>query len=70
MNERDTGNFFAGFMVGAIIGVALGFLFAPQSGVETREMIKSKAEKAKEKAGELSEKVKQMTSDIKEKIQS
>lgn len=68
MSDRGTGNFFAGFMVGAIIGVALGFLFAPQSGTETREIIKSKAELAKEKAEELAEKVKKATSNIQEKL--
>lgn len=33
----------AAFMIGAFIGVALGMLFAPRSGRESREALKQKA---------------------------
>ena len=36
-------NFFEGFVVGAIVGVVGGLLFAPQTGEETREKIRVKA---------------------------
>ncbi|HNY39543.1 MAG TPA: YtxH domain-containing protein [Bryobacteraceae bacterium] len=36
------------FLLGLGVGVAVGFLFAPKSGTETRELIKSKAEEGKE----------------------
>jgi len=36
------------FCLGVGIGVAVGFLFAPKSGEETREMIRSRAEEGKE----------------------
>lgn len=36
------------FLLGLGVGVAVGILFAPKSGEETREMIKSKAEEGKE----------------------
>ncbi|HET6477665.1 MAG TPA: YtxH domain-containing protein [Dehalococcoidales bacterium] len=53
MAEKDTGASFAvGFLLGAIVGVAIGFLYAPQPGRETRAMLKEKAEIAAEKAKE------------------
>lgn len=36
------------FFLGLGIGVAVGILFAPKAGEETRELIKSKAEDSKE----------------------
>jgi gas vesicle protein len=70
MSNRDAGNFFTGMIIGTVIGLALGFLFAPQSGEETRELIRSKARVAQEKAADLSEKVKKTSAEIKDKIQS
>ena len=50
MTGKDTGTGFGiGFLVGAAIGLVIGFLYAPQSGVETRKLIKEKAEKMKAK---------------------
>ena len=70
MNDRDAGGFFAGIVVGAIIGVALGFLFAPRAGEETREVLLQKASEAKEKASELSGKVRKVASEVQEKFQT
>lgn len=36
------------FFLGLGIGVAVGLLFAPQSGEETRELLKSKADESKD----------------------
>ena len=36
------------FLLGLGVGVAVGVLFAPKSGTETRELLKSKAEEGKE----------------------
>jgi gas vesicle protein len=49
----------AGFILGAAVGVAIGMLYAPRAGVDTRAMIAEKAEEAKEKAGEAVETVKE-----------
>jgi len=53
MAEKDTGTSFAiGFILGAAAGVAIGFLYAPKPGRETRALLKEKAERAAEKAKE------------------
>jgi gas vesicle protein len=70
MSNRDAGNFFTGMVIGAVIGLAVGFLFAPQSGEETRQLIKEKAVMAREKAAEIKDKVKKASADIKDKLQS
>ena len=45
MAEKDTGASFAiGFILGAAVGVAIGFLYAPKPGKETRALLKEKAE--------------------------
>lgn len=62
MGDRDTGSSFAiGFLIGAVVGVALGFLYAPKAGKETRALLREKAsdvaERAKEVAAEAKKKV-------------
>ena len=47
-----SGDFMAGILVGVLIGGALGLLFAPEPGEETRELVAEKARKLKEVAGE------------------
>jgi gas vesicle protein len=47
-------DFFAGFVVGALVGAAAALLFAPQSGEETRDLIRDKGIELKEQANELS----------------
>jgi gas vesicle protein len=60
MSDRDTGSSFAiGFIIGAIAGVAIGFLYAPKAGKETRALLKEKAVEVKERAGEVAEKAKE-----------
>jgi gas vesicle protein len=41
--NNDFGAFLVGFLVGGLTGAAVSLLFAPQSGEETRALIKDKA---------------------------
>ena len=73
MSDKDSGASFAiGFLIGAIAGVAIGFLYAPKSGEETRAMLREKAGEIKEKASEVTEKAKEVASEagkrVKEKL--
>jgi gas vesicle protein len=47
--------FLTGFVLGGIIGLAVGILLAPQSGEETRDVIKEKGIELKSRAGELTD---------------
>ncbi len=47
-----SGDFMAGILVGALIGGALGILFAPEPGEETREIVADKARQLKDAAAE------------------
>ena len=42
MEENRGSSFFSGFLWGAVVGFVLGVLYAPRSGVETREILKEK----------------------------
>jgi len=56
---KDSGSGFAtGLIMGALIGVVVGFLYAPQSGTETRRLVKEKTEVIKEKAARAARHVK------------
>jgi gas vesicle protein len=46
---EDNGNRLSYFFLGLGMGVAVGLLFAPQSGEETRDLLKNKADDAKDK---------------------
>ena len=41
------------------MGTAIGFLYAPKPGKETRALLKEKAEKAREKAEEVAKEAKE-----------
>lgn len=44
---EDSGNRLPFFFLGLGVGVAVGLLFAPQSGEETRDILRTKADDAK-----------------------
>jgi gas vesicle protein len=48
------GDFFAGFVVGALVGAAAAILIAPQSGEETRAMIRDRGIELQERSAEVS----------------
>ena len=47
MSERD-GNSFVWFLAGLGVGAAVGLLYAPQSGSETREALRTRAEEGRD----------------------
>ena len=55
--------------MGVAIGLAVGFLYAPRPGVETRERLKEKVAEVKEKASEVAEKVKETAAEAKQKAE-
>ncbi|MFC1752513.1 YtxH domain-containing protein [Thermoproteota archaeon] len=57
---RSNSNFFDGIIFGAIIGVLIGFLFAPTSGKETREKLR----KIKEENDELIKETREKTETV------
>jgi gas vesicle protein len=54
MAEHDNGfgTFFAGFLIGGIAGAVVSLLYAPQSGEQTRAVIKEKAIELRDKTTE------------------
>ncbi|MBI4302899.1 MAG: YtxH domain-containing protein [Chloroflexi bacterium] len=64
MNTDSAKSFGYGLIAGAAIGLAIGFLYAPRPGRETRQVIRDKTgaviEKAKEKVAQAKEKVAHM----------
>jgi gas vesicle protein len=64
--ERDNGAAYLGIgmIAGVALGLAIGLLYAPQPGVETRAMLKQRATELKEKAGEITEEVKIKASEM------
>ena len=65
----DKKGFLGGIVFGAVVGAALGLLFAPDSGKETRRKIKDKVEKGKEVAEDSKEKIDDMISRTKDSIE-
>jgi gas vesicle protein len=56
MADRDDfGAFLIGFVVGGLTGAVVSLLFAPQSGDETRAVIKEKSIELRDKAAEQAE---------------
>lgn len=51
MSEKR--DFILGMLMGSAIGAAVALLYAPQAGDDTRNLLKLKANEAKEKAGDL-----------------
>jgi gas vesicle protein len=63
MNKDSAVGFGIGLLSGVVIGGVIALLFAPQSGKETRQMIK-------EKTGDIIDAVKEKTSGVVHAIKS
>jgi gas vesicle protein len=53
-DNKCAGDFVAGFLVGALVGAAAAVLLAPQSGEETRTMLRDRGVELGQRAEELS----------------
>ena len=60
MDKDVLPSFFTGFIMGAIVGAAIGFLYAPLTGKDTREIVKEGASKIKARTAEIAEDVKEV----------
>jgi gas vesicle protein len=72
--ERESGGGLGAFVLGALVGAGLALLFAPQSGEETQEEIKSRAlkfrDQAKERVREAQENLEGRLSTAREHVQA
>jgi len=62
MADRD-GNSFLWFLAGLGIGAVVGVLYAPRSGEETREVLRSKAEEGRERVRQQARRVREQAGD-------
>jgi gas vesicle protein len=49
-SDSDLGAFVAGFLIGGLVGAGVALLLAPQSGEETREMLRERSIELKGRA--------------------
>ncbi|MEN6372798.1 MAG: YtxH domain-containing protein [Armatimonadota bacterium] len=71
-NNEEKGvalNFLAGIGIGAIIGAGVALLFAPKSGTETREDIKSAMHELSKSTEDFRRKSAEMVESAKAKVQ-
>jgi gas vesicle protein len=54
-DTEDVGTFLSGLIIGGLIGAAVALLLAPQSGEETRDLIRDKSIELKDRAVETAE---------------
>jgi gas vesicle protein len=65
MAERDSGlEFFAGFVIGGLVGAAVALIMAPQSGEETRAQIRERSIELRDRAGELAVETRQRAEEL------
>src|SRR6202167_6659416 len=62
MAERD-GNGFLWFLAGLGVGAAVGVLYAPRSGDETRDVLRSKAQEGSERARQTARRAREQAND-------
>lgn len=54
-NSNSFGSYLAGFIVGGLVGAAVALMMAPQSGEETRGMIRDKSIELRDRASDSME---------------
>ena len=63
MSDRDSGNNFLWFLAGLGIGAAVGVLYAPRSGSETREALRARADEGREYMRERAKQAREQASE-------
>ena len=63
MSDRDGGSFLW-FLAGLSVGAVVGVLYAPRSGSEMRESLRSKADEGREFVREHARKAREQASDL------
>lgn len=66
-NSNSTSKLIGGILIGAAVGAALGILFAPAKGSETRSNI---AGGAKKLVGQAEEAIDEVKSSVKKKVEA
>lgn len=64
MADSSGGEFIAGFLVGALVGAAAALLLAPQSGEQTRSLIRERGLELGQRADELSAEARRRTEEL------
>jgi gas vesicle protein len=65
MSDRNgIGMLFVGFLLGALSGAVAALLLAPQSGAETRVLIKDKSIELRDKAQQTAEQARAKTTEV------
>jgi gas vesicle protein len=64
----SNGDLFKGFILGGLVGAAIGVLFAPKSGKDTREELMEESDDLLSKAKDELEKVKNDLGDLRTRI--
>ena len=54
MEEQEQSNTLVWFLAGAVVGVSIAMLYAPQSGRDTRQFISDKTQQTKDAVGDSS----------------
>ena len=69
MNGKNS-IFGIGLLAGVVVGLAVGILYAPRPGRETREQIREKASDVRDKAAQIIEDAKEKAEEIIQKAKS
>ncbi len=64
MSDRNSGEIILAFILGGLVGAALGIIYAPSSGKETRRKLKDMGEDLTDKLENIGDDIKAKTTQI------